>query len=232
MLVSFLSALMLVAVHLFAQRLRFLSAVPRSRWLSLAGGSSVAYVFVHLLPELSEHQETLQELPFLGFLEQHVYVIALVGLAIFYGLERLVEEDAEDGKRSGGVFWLHIASFAVYNALIGYLITQPENSAMSRLGLFVVAMALHLLVNDFGLRQHHQSLYDREGRWVLALAILVGWGGGLMLTVRAEAIAGLFAFLAGGIILNVLKEELPEERQSNFGAFALGATAYTVLLLI
>ena len=41
----------------------------------------------------------------------------------------------------------------------------------------------------------------------------------------------LFAFLAGGVILNVIKEELPEEQESLFWAFALGAALYTVLLL-
>jgi zinc transporter ZupT len=47
----------------------------------------------------------------------------------------------------------------------------------------------------------------------------------------SPAIALLFAFLAGGVILNVLKEELPEERQSRFWAFTLGAGFYAVLLL-
>jgi hypothetical protein len=42
----------------------------------------------------------------------------------------------------------------------------------------------------------------------------------------------LFAFLAGGVVLNVLKEELPEERESRFWAFALGAASYTALLLV
>ena len=38
--------------------------------------------------------------------------------------------------------------------------------------------------------------------------------------------------LAGGVMLNVLKEELPEECQSRFWAFAFGAGAYTVILLL
>jgi hypothetical protein len=37
--------------------------------------------------------------------------------------------------------------------------------------------------------------------------------------------------MAGGVILNVLKEELPEERQSKFWAFALGAAIYAALLV-
>ena len=54
------AAAVLAAVHLVAGRLRFLDVVPRSRWLSLAGGVSVAYVFVRLLPELSAGQEVVQ----------------------------------------------------------------------------------------------------------------------------------------------------------------------------
>jgi hypothetical protein len=44
-------------------------------------------------------------------------------------------------------------------------------------------------------------------------------------------LAELFAFLAGGVIVDVLKEGLPEERESRFWAFALGGALYAVLLL-
>lgn len=44
-------------------------------------------------------------------------------------------------------------------------------------------------------------------------------------------VAAIFAFIAGGVILNVLKEELPEERDSRFSAFAAGTFGYAVLLL-
>jgi hypothetical protein len=92
-------------------------------------------------------------------------------------------------------------------------------------------MGLHFVVNDFGLRENHKHAYQKLGRWILAAAIIFGWAIGLKSELSPAAIALLFAFLAGGIILNVLKEELPEERQSRFWAFALGAGIYTVLLL-
>jgi hypothetical protein len=47
----------LMLVHLFAGKLRFLEGTPRSRWLSMAGGISVAYVFLHVFPELEEAQQ-------------------------------------------------------------------------------------------------------------------------------------------------------------------------------
>ncbi len=60
---------------------------------------------------------------------------------------------------------------------------------------------------------------------------MAGWAFGLATRVHEAAIATLVAFLAGGVILNVLKEEVPKERQSRFGAFAAGLAAYAAVLL-
>ena len=120
---------------------------------------------------------------------------------------------------------------AVYNALIGYLFLHRLASGLEDLLLFFVAMALHFVVNDHGLREHHKDAYLRKGRWVLAAAVVLGWVVGLLTKIPEVAIAVLTAFLAGGVIMNVLKEELPEERESRFWAFALGAAFYTVILL-
>ncbi|PSR17113.1 hypothetical protein C8255_14350 [filamentous cyanobacterium CCP3] len=230
----------LAVVHLLAKNLRFLRAVPRSRWLSFGSGVSVAYVFVHILPELSEQQEFIQDTlnRELLFLENHVYLVALVGVAIFYGLERLIKQSRQQNQAEGEgdvaerhVFGIHMASFAVYNALIGYLLLHRESPDPLSLLTFAIAMGLHFVVNDYGLRQDHRHNYDYVGRWVLAAAILVGWAIGAATEIPQAAIAVLFAFLAGGVILNVLKEELPEERESHFGSFAIGAAGYSLLLL-
>ena len=81
------------------------------------------------------------------------------------------------------------------------------------------------------LRQAHGEIYDAHGRWVLAAAPVAGWALGVSFDVSEVALAALFALLAGGIVLNVLKEELPEERESRFSAFAIGAMAYAAILL-
>jgi hypothetical protein len=229
-------ALVLASVHLFAGRLRFLDGVPRSRWLSLAGGVSVAYVFVHILPDLSEGQKTIQQTVGPGVLTQHAYLTAVAGLSIFYGLERAARGErgsAHSGAEttaSDPVFWIHIGAFAVYNALIGYLLLHREVSGAASLLLYFVAMALHFVVNDYGLREVHKSSY-RRARWFLASAALIGWGLGAVTSIHEAAVALLFAFLAGGVVLNVLKEELPAERKSRFLPFAAGVATYAALLV-
>ncbi len=231
----------LALVHLFSGGMRFLRASPRSRWLSAAGGVSVAYVFVHLMPDLAEEQETIRRATgeTFSFLEYHVYLVALAGLAAFYGLERAAKLSRGRERRAGGrdatgagVFWLHVGSFALYNALIGYLMLHREEPGLGSLVLFAFAMGVHFVVNDFGLRENHKGAYDRAGRWVLAAAVVMGWAVGLVSEISEAALAVLFAFLAGGVVMNVLKEELPEERESRFWAFVLGAALYSAVLLL
>ena len=91
-------------------------------------------------------------------------------------------------------------------------------------------MALHFVTADFGMREDHARDYDRIARWVLAAAVVAGWGLGLLTDLPRLAIGLLFAFLAGGVVLNVLKEELPEERKSQFGPFILGAAGFALLV--
>ena len=67
---------------------------------------------------------------------------------------------------------------------------------------------------------------------MLAGALLVGWIAGATGAVPDLGVSLLSALLAGMIVLNVLKEELPQERQSRFWAFALGLVVYGGLLLV
>ena len=233
-------ALGFALIHLFIGKLHFLDVVPRSRWLSFAGGVAVAYVFLHILPELSAHQETFVaafDTP-ARFAESWVYGVALAGLAAFYGVERAVKTPHQgrttsrvgDRARSN-VFWIHSGSFAFYNVLIGYLLLHREEAGLWSLLTYFLAMALHFVTNDFGLRQDQRSEYDRISRWIFAAAVVLGWFVGATIRIPEVAIGFLFAFLAGGVVLNVLKEELPEERQSRFWPFALGVAGYGALLI-
>ncbi|GGN99275.1 hypothetical protein [Saccharibacillus kuerlensis] len=237
----FLIAVLMALVHMFSASMKFLDTVPRSRFLSLAGGVAVAYVFVHILPELKEHQESFESsehLDILSFMEHHAYLIAMLGLVVFYALERTVkisrqqsQERHGEARPSYGIYRVHMISFALYNALIGYLLVHRIQETAWNLILFSLAMALHFVVNDHSLREDHQERYDRRGRWILTASILIGWGIGMLTEVPELVLASLFAFLSGGILLNVLKEELPEEKQSSLGMFLLGTIGYSMMLL-
>lgn len=232
-------AVLMSAVHVLAGGLRFLDDTKRGQWLSAAGGAAVAYVFVHILPELSRGQQlVIRHGGITQFLlEQHIYLIALAGLAVFYGLEksaitsRRMRDTPEEHRICHAIYSVHILSFSVYNVIIGYLLVHRESGGIQGLIFFWLALTLHFLTNDYELNEDFPAAYKRSGRWILAGAVIFGWAVGVVLAISQLYVAYLFAFLAGGIILNVLKSELPEERQSDFRIFLLGVLAYTTLLL-
>jgi zinc transporter ZupT len=239
-LLSAVLAVALMAVHLLAGSLRRASDLSGSTWLSAAGGIAAAYVFLHILPDLAAHQQTLGQKTNLGpdEAERLVFLSAFAGLVVFYGLERFatgakgqLRQRSDMSDNAGAPFWIHLGSFGLYNLLIGYLLVHREASDAASQLLYFVAMATHFLAIDASLRRHHQARYDRVGRWIVAGAVLAGWALASFARLPDLALSLMFAFLAGGIILNVLKEELPEERQGRFLPFILGATVYSLILM-
>lgn len=59
----------------------------------------------------------------------------------------------------------------------------------------------------------------------------VGWWGGGS-EVPPLALAGVLAFVAGGVVMNTNKEELSEQRESRLGPFVMGAGGCALLLLL
>ncbi len=95
-------AVALAALHLAAPRIRTLPFVPERATSSFAGGLAVAYVFLHLLPEVAEGNEAVGEalsdvLHPTPLIELAIFFVALAGFTIFYGLERLAR------RRGSGV---------------------------------------------------------------------------------------------------------------------------------
>lgn len=245
-LATALAAVLLASVHVLSPRLGRLDRTPRSVWLSAAGGVSVAYVFVHLLPEIARAQaEALgPRLEGPGGLAQGLagtlaetglFLLALGGFVAFYGLERFAKRrgGGRRGDTPAGAFWLHLGSFALYNAVIAYLLReQVAEGGAGGLAVYAGALALHGLTTDRALYEHHGRRYRAVGRWVLVGAIALGWALGLALRLPAIYPASALALLGGSVVLNVVKEEVPAERESRFGAFLIGAVAYAALLLL
>jgi hypothetical protein len=51
---------------------------------------------------------------------------------------------------------------------------------LTNLILFAIALGLHVVVNDYGLRERHKASYTRVRRWVFAAAVFLGWGLGVV----------------------------------------------------
>ena len=229
-------ALAFSAVYTSAGRFHLVQTKFPRRWLSVAAGVSVAYVFMDILPELEARRRGF--VTAIGgdvlFAEQRIYIAALLGFVFFYGLDHFALPSQPHGEEaaSGARFWLHIGGYALYSWLIGYLLVDRVAMGGLSLGLYGSAMVLHLAVVGHGLVEKHGWAYDRLGAWVLAASILAGWL--MSVTVRMPEImmARLFGFVGGGVVMTSMNEELPGERGGRFWWFLAGSMGCAILLLL
>lgn len=239
--VSFASVLLFCGIHLFVGRLEILDHEKHHRhWLSFAGGTAVSYSFVYLLPKLADKQPLLRasaEGGILGVLEHHIYLVAISGLVIYLGLGTLTRHlDAQvaDDRRTRfprkALAHLDVTGEAAYCILIGYLVSEYQT--LTSLLLLTVAMALHFLGLDHGFRHRYPGAYDRRIRWIFCAATLLGWGIGALTVISGLGIAVFTAFLAGGIISNSLRDELPHTAELKFWSFFAGTTVMSVIAVV
>ncbi|PMR74329.1 hypothetical protein [Billgrantia endophytica] len=151
--------------------------------------------------------------------ERLVFVITMAGLCLYYLLEVSVTRlDARRQKYAAA--WLHIGGFALYSATGGFVLANYADRGGVWLMAYTAALSLHFYMNDrlfLGQRKH--LAFDR---WILAGAVLLGWAAGLVAPHRYPIAAFMFAALAGGMMLNILKEELPPEKDGVPLQFVLG----------
>jgi zinc transporter ZupT len=229
-----------ITAQLFVARLGGDDA-SASAALSFASGVAVAYVVLQVLPELEHHRRGLglptddaRALP----LRPDLHLVALAGVVAFYLLERWLRDewvpagDGEPCEPRGPGFWAHLAVFALYTGFFAHQLHRYAASGVGEIVLHGFALSLHFLTAANALRRDYGGRYDRVARWLLALAAGMGWLSGLLFRLPGEPMALLFAFLAGGLLLNVLKEELPAERRSRVLPLLLGVGGYAAMVAV
>ncbi|AIY04649.1 hypothetical protein Plano_0684 [Planococcus sp. PAMC 21323] len=227
-------------VHIATNYIKFLDRKPKDRLMSFVSGGSIAYVFLHLVPELTHYQEVTEkaQLPtWIEHLDYSTYLLTLAGIAFFYGINQLNEKSKAKNEKednisqpSKSVFALEIFGFALYNILIGYLLVDLSGEKIPDYIIYFVVFSFHFIANNRVLHLTHEDLYTSIGRWVLAISVLIGWLLYHLTDTTDLNIAFFSAFLTGGIILNILNDELPSEKNSSYPSFIAGLIFITILL--
>jgi hypothetical protein len=217
--------------------------IRRRGFMSFSGGAAVSYIFVHLSPELEHARDVFLEetahpdLPFAWYI---IHLATMLSFVFFYGMEQFVMSEKRkkkvsepvEGEDSTMVFWIHVGVFGAYAWLVSYLLVDSLETGPVRIGFYAVAMGLHFLSVGHGMHREYGALYDRIGAWVLSSCAFAGWATGMLINLDKPLVAILLGFLAGGVIVNTMIEELPREKEGRFVPFVLGAVVYTTLLMI
>lgn len=225
---SFTALLVFTMVHLLAAKAEKLNAKWHARLLSAGGGIAIAYVFIDLLPKLSNNDSIVTQ-AFSGlfpYFERHAYIMALLGFLLFFIVDRAQTESSKSLS-----FWISLFSYTLFNFLIGYAVADPHNPEVKPLALFTLAIAMHDFTNDYSLSEAHGEDYKKFGKWALIGSLFLGWSLGQWFILSKTAVALVSAFIGGGVIMNVTRHELPKENPNSLGAFLVATFAYSTILL-
>jgi hypothetical protein len=225
---ALLAVCIFALVHLYAGVIRRANYLSTGFFLSACGGVAIAYVFVDLLPKLckSDILVTKSLADFFPYLERHVFIMSLLGFLLFFA-----EDKNYNGDERNYSFILTISSYALFNYLVGYAVVDQNNPEVRPLVLFTFAMALHYFTNDYTLSKEHSTDYRNYGKWILVLALFLGWMTGVFFMLSETAVALVSAFIGGGVIMNVIRHELPNDKPNSLNSFLFFCALYTIVLL-
>ena len=236
--VAFAATIFLVVFHYLSPW--FANHLPGNgrAFVSFAGGVAVAYVFLHMLPDLVEYNKPIGR--FLSnnqwltpFTELLIYIVSLLGFLVYYGFDLLAERYREEGHDDALVYKLHLMMFCFYNFLITYTMSIRALSSITATILFTFAMALHFVLTDRKFSRFYKARFNHAGRFWLISALFVGWVFSVIFDpVNVLIAAFMLAFLAGSILLNVFREELPATELTSFYWFSFGTMLITFILLL
>jgi hypothetical protein len=230
---TLIAVIIFVIIFLFGYKIRLPSRKLHRWMLSFAAGVAVAYVFVHLLPEL---QKTSHQL--LSVFEHLVYLAAMLGFLLSYGLEKMtfwshvkLKNRTLLAEKHIITFLLHMLGYAAYVWLISYLMIRNIEVSTVSIILYTVALGLHFLGVDFYFFEEYGRLYTKLGRYILTVAVFAGWSIGLFTELHKVLTIILLGLVSGAIIMNTMIMELPQGKEGKFYPFLLGGVFYAALLL-
>lgn len=237
------AAVIFACIFFFGRWLALSQKKHHRRLMSFASGVTVAYVFVHLIPDLhvaSRAYASAMRNVHASVALYYVYLAAMIGFMLFYGLEHIViasrskpePVNSSPRERVTTVFLLHIGGFALYTWLVTYLLVNNIEENTVPILLYSFAMGLHLFSIDHSLRREHGSMYASIGKNILAAAALLGWIVGMLFKLPIFTVVSLLGFISGAVIMNSMIMELPSEKEGRFLPFLLGGIFYAGLLLL
>ena len=206
------------------------------RWASVGGGAGLAYVFIHLLPELASGGQTISDAAGMqsfvpsAMTESLLFLVALVGVLIPYTLNVISKQHPKSTQWTGAA---RLLTFALISYLYAYSLPSLLSTGISYGLLFTIAISAHVLLADRTLAAEHPVTFRRRFRWIGSAALVLGsLHAAVLHPVSDLTLAIATAFVGGGLLISVFREELPDAGQSRLLWFSLGLFSMGGLLLI
>jgi hypothetical protein len=230
-LLSGIVVFILCAIHVLFPNIERALHRYKHIWVQVSGGMAIGYVFMYMLPKLSDDTSLIisNEPAEWEFLHYRLYLFAMIGLLTY-----LLVDIWSASENPRAVYWKRIqgACFCLYNLLIGYMLFNIPRTGILPFLLVALVISAHLMGMDHLFYKWHANFYKLTLKWLMAISLIAGWLVGLTIKLPETFKASSSAFIAGGIIINVITEKLPERERDHLRPFLAGVGLLVVIAVV
>lgn len=221
--------LLMAAVYILYPGFEKAASAYQHLWIPFTGGVAIGYVFLYLLPKLSDYTDSIRVEGVQGIreiLDYRVYLYGLLGFVFYYFVDQY---KAQKNRKQIGPKILLGSGFFIYSLLTGYILANWSRPGLIPVFLAGSILTLHLLGVNHQVRKWHRRVFDDYFRWLFAIALIIGWGAGIFLDIPREMEIVVTGMLAGGIITNIMNEEIPNRDPYKIVPFIAGVVLITIV---
>ena len=129
--------------------------------------------------------------------------------------------------------WLHLSCFVVIHYLDADSLPSLIGTGRAYGILFMVAVLSHSLLSDRFSVIHHPKWFLQRNRWIGSASLVLGLlNKFLLLPLSDLMLAFATAFLGGGLLMTVFREEFPAANSTRLLWFPAGSGGMVILLII
>ncbi|MCA0894796.1 hypothetical protein [Microbulbifer agarilyticus] len=204
--------------------------------LSVSAGVGITYVFLAVLPKMAIVQASLGGTVDDGSIlpvERHVYLGALAGFVIFLFIANkgFSKRSKDPGSKLTIGEIVVLTVFSLYFAQIGFLLGEWPSGSL--LGYFALtcAIGMHFIGINYHLWKRYPCRYARLFRWFFSCSLIIGWLAAGFAEQVGELVKLSSMFVAGGIIITAIREEIPSQSETNIFYFLSSVAVTTAFVL-
>ena len=239
-LLSLIGLLILASVHFLCGKNNWWRFFEVHGWVSFSAGASVAYVFIHVFPDISILQQQFTGIPSHHhngqFFNQPLYLTALAGLCLPYILDTLELSYTERDKKihvkiHQSIFGIRKVLYTLYNMMLAYMIVTRQGEGMLNMKIIVLVLSMHFIVLNANFKEVYHELFKTYVRWFAILGLVLGGVLGKTIHLPEFILAYVFALIGGIITYTALKQELPKTSHRAPFHFIAGVVCFALLIL-
>ena len=206
-----------VTEHIFSKKLR-----TNQKLVSFSAGVAIAYIVLHLLPEISSN----------ALIDgRKLFLFALLGFVSLNLIEQFIYKEMGKLRNLSSYHrGVHVAYFFIYNFLIGAVLVVFAAKGLKQTLLFFVPFLLYIIAEmlpqEFAFKSSISKIF-------YSMAPVFGAIAGIYsIDFLASIFGELISFITGTLLYIVIRESLPSDRAEKPVYFIIGVLLYTAIIYL